>query len=219
MKRLYRQFISPLSSGVLPLLLLLTVCYVLTWIGSVTGSWDLWRLLGLNAANFWHGRFGSLLSYSLVPATLLDAVFNWIFILVLGSWLERQWNRAQMWLLFLTSTLASGCLYLVLFASSPLSLAGTAPVVFGFLAAWGWLCGRERVLLFFLWEMSVRTAAALMTAIVWLTMALGCVGPVLATVMLAGSLGGLAHIWVYLRWLRGRPGELAANDRIGRLEL
>jgi len=219
MKRTFRQFLAPLSAGVVTILMVLTVFYLLTLVCVLTKTWSLFSWLGLQGEGFWHGKLWTIVTYALIPATVLDALFNWIMILVLGSWLERAWSRNQMWLLCLTSTLGVGLLYILVKSSSPLFLVGTTPVVFGFVAAWGWLCGHERILFWFMWEMSVRQAAILMTIITWLAMAFGCVGPVIATIMLGGSAAGLAHIWLHLRLVGARPSRTVDSERMGRLEL
>lgn len=219
MRAAYKQFIGPLTPGVRLMLLILTVFYVLTLAGELTHRWSVYPWVGLSGPAFWHGHIWKVVTYALVPASVLDALFNWVMILFMGSWLEREWTRGQMWLICLSSTLCTGLVWVLVRSSSELMLVGTTPIVFGMLAAWGWLCGHQRVLFWFMWDMSVRQVAIVMTIFSWLMMALACAGPVIATIMLAGSVAGLLHIWIYLRLLRARPGQAIDSERIGRLEL
>jgi hypothetical protein len=86
------------------------------------------------------------------------------------------------------------------------------------LAAWGRLFGHERVLAWFMWDMSVRQAAILFAVIGFVIM-LPCAGPINAAIMLCGGVTGLAYLAARSRFLRARPSKAVSSERIGRLEI
>jgi membrane associated rhomboid family serine protease len=102
--------------------------------------------------------------------------------------------------------------------SNPALLIGAGPVVFGLLAAWARLYGREEIRLGLIWQTTARRAALLLGAITFLLMAVST-GLVGATITLSSGLVG----WLYLslRWKvnlarRSRP---VTSERMSRLEL
>jgi membrane associated rhomboid family serine protease len=102
--------------------------------------------------------------------------------------------------------------------SNPSLLTGAGPVVFGLLAAWARLYGREQIRLGFIGQTTARQAALLLAAITFLTMAASA-GLVGAAVALSGGLVG----WLYLslRWKFNltRRSRTMTLERMGRLEL
>lgn len=220
MKHAWRSFLAPLTPGVRIILCVLTAMYALALGGYYSGAFDLYRWLGLTGPGFWSGRVWTLVTYALVPGGIMDFVFNSIFILFLGAYLERVWSRRQLWFACLVSIVGAGVAKVLVQPSSPAMMVGTAPVVFGLLAAWGWLFAFERVLFWFIWEMSVRLAAVLMALISFIAMVFcPCVGPVNAAIMLCGGVAAMVHLWLHQRLLRARPSRTVTNERMGRLEL
>jgi membrane associated rhomboid family serine protease len=218
MKAAWHRFLAPLTPGVRVLLLVLTVAYVGAVSGIFSRSYNMYPWLGLNGPTFWHGRVWPIVTYSLLPATLLDFIFNWVMVLVLGTYLERVWSCRQLWRHCLISTLGAGLAKVLLDPAGPALMVGTTPIVFGLLAAWGSLFATERVLFWFIWDMSVRQVA-LVLAIVSALLMLPCAGIKTVAIMLCGGVAALVSLWVQSRFCRARASRSFVSERMGRLEL
>lgn len=218
MKSTWHRFLAPLTPGVRVLLCLLTVCYLVALGGVFSHAYNIYPLLGLAGPMFWHGKLWTILTYGLLPAGPLDFVFNWVMILVFGSWLERVWSRWQLWLYCGVCTVGAGLVKVFVQPSSLSLMVGTTPVVFGLLAAWGILFAGERVLFWFLWEMSIRQAAVVMALISFIVM-LPCAGPVVAGIMLCGGVAGLLMLAFQSRVLHSQASRSVVSERMERLEL
>lgn len=218
MRTTWHRFLAPLTPGVRAMLLLLTIAYVAAMAGLFSHAYNLYAWLALNGPDFWKGKVWPIATYILLPATLLDFLFNWLMVLVFGSWLERVWSRRQLWLYCLVCALGAGFVKVVVQPFSPLGMVGTTPVVFGLLAAWGKLFAQEKILFWFIWEMTIRQAAIVLAGISFLLM-LPCAGPVFATIMLCGGFAGLMFLWVQSKILHGRASQHVVSERMGRLEL
>ncbi len=218
MRRAWHQFLAPLTAGVRVLLLVLTVAYLVAVFGILSHQYDLYPWLGLNGPAFWHGRIWPIVTYALLPATLVDFLFNWVMVLCLGAYLERVWSRWQLWRHCCICALGAGVAKILLEPASPFLMVGTTPIVFGLLASWGWLFANERVLFWFIWDMTVRQAAILLTIIGALLM-LPCAGLKTTAIMLCGGLAGLISIWIQTRLVRARASRPFVSERMGRLEL
>src|SRR5215831_1524088 len=156
MKSTWRRFMAPLTPGSRMLLFALTIAYVVAVFGIFSHTYDLYPVLAVAGPGFWQGKIWTVVTYALLPATLVDFLFNWIMIMVLGSWLERVWSRWQLWAFCLFSALGAGVAKVVLEPTNPVLMVGTSPVVFGLLAAWGYLFAYERIMFWFLWDMTIR---------------------------------------------------------------
>jgi membrane associated rhomboid family serine protease len=218
MRATWQRFLGPLTPGVRALLFVLTVAYVTAVFGLFSHVYNLYPWLALDGPGFWKGKVWPLATYGLLPATLLDFLFNWFLILVLGTWLEKIWSRRQLWLYCLVSAVGSGIVKVTVQPSSPFAIVGTTPIVFGLLAAWGRLFGTEKILFWLIWEMTIRQAAIVMTAVGFLVM-LPCAGLVNATIMLCGAPAGLLFLWVQSKLSHSRASRPIVSERMGRLEL
>jgi len=218
MRSTWHRFLAPLTPGVRVLLCLLTICYVVAIAGVFSRSYNLYPSLGLAGPFFWHGKLWTIFTYGLLPATLVDFLFNWVMILVFGSWLERVWSRWQLWLYCGVCAVGAGLVKVLVQPSAPMIMVGTTPVVFGLLAAWGTLFAGERVLFWFLWDMSIRQAAIVMALISFVVM-LPCAGPVVAGIMLTGGVAGLVMLAFQSKVLHSRVSRSVVSERMGRLEL
>jgi membrane associated rhomboid family serine protease len=218
MKHAWRSFLGPLTLGVRVMLLVLTAIYLTAVAGVFTKAYNLYSWLALSGAAFWSGKIWTILTYAVLPATLVDFLFNWLLILFLGSYLERVWTHQQLWIFCGVAALGGGLAKVILQPFSPVILVGTSPIVFGLLAAWGLLFRHERILFWFMWEMSVRQAAILLTVISFLLM-LPCAGLINDLIMLSGGLAG----WLYVRAATAvtlsRSSRTIVSERMGRLEL
>ena len=159
-----------------------------------------------------------MVTYTLLPATLFDFLFNWVMIFVVGSWLERVWSRWQLWLYCGLCSLGAGLVKLLIQPASPVLMVGTAPAVFGLLAAWGILFAQERILFWFLWDMTIRQAAVVLAIISVLVM-LPCAGPITAGIMVSGGVAGVIVLWAQRKVLHDRTSRVVVSERMERLEL
>jgi membrane associated rhomboid family serine protease len=218
MRTSWHRFLAPLTPGVRVLLLVLTVSYLIAFAGLFFRAYNLYEPFALRGVDFWKGKLWQIVTYALLPATLFDFLFNWLMILFLGSCMERVWSRRRLWAFCVISTIAAGTAKVLLDAPSVRPMVGTTPVVFGLLAACGYLCGNEKVLLYFIWEMPIRQAAIVLTVLSALLM-LPCSDPKTVLIMLFGGLGSLVWLWIESRILRARGSQTVVSERMGRLEL
>jgi len=218
MKHLWHRFLASLTPGVRTLLCLLSVVYLAAVIGKFSHAYDLHRWLAVSGPNFWHGQVWELITYPLLPAAVLDFVFNSLMIVLLGGLIERAWSRSEFWTYCAVTAAGAGLAKVILQFSNPFPMAGMAPVVLGLLAAWGFLLGHEKVPFMFFGEMTVRQMALLAGAISFVT-TLFSAGLTNAIIMLAGGLTGLLYLWLRSKTLMTRESRVVHSERINRLEL
>ncbi len=204
--------------GTRTLLVLLAVVYGAAVVGSLTHSFSLADWLTLSGPKFWSGQIWRLASYTLLSAGILDFIMNSIALVCLGGMLERHWSRVEFWLYCLVAAAGAGLVKVLMQWSSPQPLIGLAPVIFGLLIAWGFLCGRQNVAMVLFGEITVwklvLTAAAIGLLIMFLT-----AGLITAMIMAAAGLSGWLYLWLKHKWLMLRPGSVVQSNRISRLEL
>jgi membrane associated rhomboid family serine protease len=207
-----------LTPGVRVLLCLLAAVYLVAVIGRMIHAVDLYGWLALSGPDLWRGQVWRLVTYALLPAGIMDFVMNAIALVILGGLLERHWSRGQLWLYCLVVVAGAGAAKVLLQFSNPMPLTGAAPMMFGLLIAWGFLCGHEVINLVVFGQMTVWKlvlgAAVISLFIMVLTGGLGT-----ALILAAGGLTG----WLYLRlthkWLMSRASRINRSERISRLEL
>ena len=207
-----------LTPGVRAVLIVLAAAYLAQIIGVWTSAYSLSAWLALSGPVFWHGRVWAVITFVLLPAGVLDFLFNGLMIACLGPLIERAWSRGEFWSYCLITAAGAGLAKVVLQPSNPALLIGAAPMVFGLLAAWARLYGREEIKLGLIWQTTARRAALLLGAITFLLMAISA-GLVVAMVPLSGGLVG----WIYLslRWKvnLARGSRTMTSERMSRLEL
>jgi hypothetical protein len=91
-------------------------------------------------------------------------------------------------------------------------------MMFGLLAAWGFLRGGERLMVEPFGNLSVWQLVLLAGGIS-LLMVLLTAGLIIALVMLAGGLTGFLYLWLRHKWLMSRASRVVHSERINRLEL
>jgi membrane associated rhomboid family serine protease len=218
MKHFWHRCLAALTPGVRVLLGLLSAVYLAAVIGNYSHAYDLNRWLAVSGPNFWHGQIWELITYPLLPTAVLDFVFNSLMIILLGGLIERAWSRSEFWTYCAVTAAGAGLAKVILQFSNPLPMTGMAPVVFGLLAAWGNLFGREKIVLVVFGEMIVWQLALLAAAIFFVT-TLFSTGLVSAMILLAGGVTGLLYLWLRLKILMGRESRVVHSERINRLEL
>jgi len=218
MKIFWQRFLAALTPGVRFSLALLTAIYLLAVIGTMTHAFDLYGWLPLNGPKLWSGQIWRLVTYALLPAGILDFLMNGIALVMLGGLLERHWSRGQFWLYCLVAAMGAGLAKVLLQFSSPMLLVGAAPIMFGLLIGWGFLCGRENISILPFGEMTVWKLVLIAGAVSFLIMFFTA-GLVTAIIMSAGGLTGWLYLWLKHKWLMSRASRVAHSERMSRLEL
>ena len=218
MKRIWHRFLASLTPGVRILLCLLSAVYLAAIIGKFSHAYDLYRWLALSGTNFWHGQVWQVVTHPLLPTAVFDFVFNGLMIVLLGGLLERIWSRSEFGMYCVVAAVGAGLAKVILQFSNPAPMAGAGPLVFGLLAAWGFLFGHEKVPLGSFGEMPVRQLALLAGAIGLVTMWFSA-RLINAVIMLAGGLAGLLYLWLRSKRLMTREGRIVDSERMNRLEL
>lgn len=218
MKSAWQRFLAMLTPGVRVLLCLLVAIYLAEFIGRTLRVFDLSHWLALSGSTFWSGQVWRIATFVLLPLGILNFLMNCVALVILGGLLERHWSRGQLWLYCLVATLGAGSAMVILQFSSPAPLSGAAPMVFGLLIAWGFLCRHEIINVLVFGEVTVWKLVLIAAAISFITVFLTA-GMVMALVMAAGGLAGLLYLWLKHKWLMSRASCVAHSDRINRLEL
>lgn len=218
MKQAWQRFLAMLTPGVRILLCLLWAIYLAAVIGRVARIYDLYGWLALSGPAFWSGQVWRVATFVLLPVGVLNFLMNSLALVMLGGLLERHWSRGEFWRYCLVTTLGAGVTFVCLQFSSPVPFVGAAPMVFGLLVAWGFVCGHEVINLLVVGEITVWKLVLGAAVISLLVMALTG-GLVMALVMAAGGLTGFVYLWLKHKWLMSRPSSIAQSERINRLEL
>lgn len=180
--------------------------------------------VALSPAMVWKGEVWRLVTYFPLVGAVLPWAVNLFWFATLISVLSRNWSSLKFWI-FCSFTALAGAVPIVLLlprANFPMLSAGA--VVFGLLAAWVRLYGRERLIMLGLGEMSVRQAGLFIAAINLVISFFACGRPSWTSALFTASLvlGGLAG-WAYLaigdKRVMSRPSHIAESARIARLEL
>jgi len=218
MRSIWHRLLSSLTPGVRLALGVLAAAYLAEALGRWSSAYDLPSWLALSGPAFWKGRVWTAITYFLLPAGILDFLFNGMLIACLGPSIERLWSRGEFWSYCLITAAGAGLVKVMLQSSNPALLLGTGPVVFGLLAAWARLSGGQEIRLGFIGQTTARRAALVLAGITFLMLAARA-GLVEAVVTISGGLVG----WLYLslRWKvnLARPSRAATSDRMSRLEL
>ena len=218
MRQWWQRWLASLTPGVRGLLLFLTAVYVASLIGGLTKAFDLHAWLGLSGPKFWGGQIWRLVSYGWLPTGILDFLMNSFALYLLGGILERHWSRAQLWTYCIFVAAGAGLVKVALQYSNPQPLTGAMPMMFGLLIAWGFLSGRESLMMVPFGEMTVWKLV-LAAGTVSFLMLLLTAGLSTAIIMAAGGLTGWLYLWIKQKWLMSRAGSIVHSERINRLEL
>jgi len=218
MSRLWQCIMASFTPGVRVVLGLLAVTALATIIGTLSQLYDLNPSLALSGHSFWSGQIWQIVTYVLLPVSLLSFVINSLAIVFLGGALERIWARREFLFYCLLVTVGTGLAQVLFQFSIPSFLAGPAPLVFGLLAAWGFLFRHEKIMLFPGFEMTLGVAA-LLAGVISFTLTWLSSGLVDALIFSAGGLSGLLYLWVQARIIMTRSSQIVASERIQRLEI
>lgn len=218
MRNFWQRFLAALTPGVQIMLGLLAAAYLVAVIGKSTHTVELYGWFALSGPKFWSGQIWRLVTYALLPAGILDFLMNGIALVMLGGLLERHWSRGRFWFYCLVAAVGASFAKVLLQISSPMPLVGAAPMMFGLLIAWGFLCGRENISIMPFGKMTVWKLVLVAGAVSFLIMFFTA-GLVTAIIMSAGGLTGWLYLWLKQKWLMSRASRVAHSERINRLEL
>ncbi len=218
MRQFWQRFLPALTPGVQTLIGLLTLSYLAALVGSWLHIVDLRAWLDLTGPKFWSGQIWRLTTYPLLPAGILDFIMNGLALVMLGGILERHWTRGTFWCYCLLAASGAGLAKVILQSSSPVPLNGTTPMMLGLLIAWGFLCGREPLVIAPFGETTVWKLV-LIAAMVSCLMLYFTAGPITMMIMAAGGFTGWLYLWLKHKWLMSRAGSVVHSERINRLEL
>ena len=185
---------------------LLIACTVLMFLGAAIrplGFLELqWLALFPVSSGFWPWQ---VVTYSLVHLDGISWFFNMLMLYLFGSQLENLWGLRRYVQFLLACTVAAAIVYAVitLFLPTIVPLTTVSSITFGMLVAFGILFPHQRIMLYFVAEVTMRTA-------VWVFIGLAVVmmigqmfngtGAWISQVaQLGGALGGYLMI-LYWRW-------------------
>lgn len=213
MSLFWQRLAAAMTPGVRVLLILQTACWLLSVAGQATHTLNLPRWLAATPA-VWHGQVWRLVTYALVPSSLMDYVMSAFALLMLGPLLERHWTKGELW--WYCGVVAAGTgIVTVLLAQT---LLGAASVMLGLLVAWAFVSGHETMSFPILGEMTVRQMVLIPLAVSMLMTFLSA-GLAATLVVAAGWLTGWLYLWLRHKWLMNRASRAFHSERINRLEL
>jgi membrane associated rhomboid family serine protease len=218
MKSLWHRVLELLTPGIRVVLGLLSVGCLASIIGTFSGLYDLDRWLALSGPGFWSGQVWQIITYVVLPGSLFNFLMNALMIVLLGRSLERVWSRREVWFYCVVVTAGTGLAKVLFQFSLPSSIAGSAPLVFGLIAAWGFLFRNEKISLGWGGEMTVGLVAFL-AGVVNFVVILFSAGLSNALIMLGGGLAGLLYLWLQARMIMARTSRIVQSERIQRLEI
>jgi membrane associated rhomboid family serine protease len=218
MKAVFRNFLSALPNGAYLLLLLYAVGFPLVMAGHYARAFELDQWLDLSPALVWRGEIWRLVSYAFLPNGVIDWVVSLFWMATLVAVLGRNWSTRELWTFSLIAIVAGALVVVVLRPGMQMGVVGNGALIFGLLAAWYRLYGRERIVMLGIGEMSVRQAAVII-ALIEALVSFFCIGWFATLAMMCGGGAG----WLYLA-LRGkhalnRRSRSVDSQRIARLEL
>jgi membrane associated rhomboid family serine protease len=215
MKAVFRNYFSSLSNGAYLLLLIYAAAYPLLMAAHYARVAELGPWLDLSPALCWHGEIWRLLTYAFVPGGLIDWMVSLLWLAILAGALGRNWPSRELWTYGLISIVAGALVLVVVTPGRQKGVVGSAALIFGLLAAWQEMNGRERILVPGFGRMRVRQVV-LVIAIIEALISYFWSGWLVMLAMICGGGAG----WCYLRWHRKglkdtlRPGEWGRARRL-----
>ena len=213
-----RDFLGSLPAVSLLFVLLYALGFPLALAGHYTHTFDLYQWLALVPADLWRGELWRLVTYAFLPNGVVDWAVSLFWLGTLVAVLGRNWSSSELWLYCILATVTGAAVVALVKPAMPIGIVGNGAVIFGLLAAWYRLYGRERLILLGFGELSVHQAAILVV-LIEILISLFCLGWFVTLAMMCGGVVG----WFYLA-LRGkhalnRRSQVLDSERIARLEL
>ena len=218
MKTLLQRFFFSLPIGARLLLLLYAAGFPLALVGHKAHAFDLYGLLALVPPAVCKGEVWRCLTYAFLPNGIVDWVVSLFWLATLFSVLGRNWSSLETLSFCVLSTLAGAVLVVAIKPHMEFGVAGCPAMIFGLLAAWYRLYGRERLILLGFGERSVRQAAILV-ALIEILIFWFCLGWFVTLAMLGGGAVGWLYLFVRGKTALNRRSQVLDSERIARLEL
>jgi membrane associated rhomboid family serine protease len=216
MKAVFRNHFSALSNGAYLLLLLYAATYPLAMAAHYARVFELEPWLDLSPALCWRGEIWRLVTYAFVPNGIVDWAVSLLWMVILAGVWGRNRSGRELWTYSLVTILAGALVIVIVTPGRQNGVVGNGALIFGWLAAWYQLNGRERVIVPGIGRIMVRQAVVVLAAIEAL-ISFVCLGWLVTLAMMCGGGAG----WCYLCWyskqaLKGssRPG---GSERVHRL--
>jgi membrane associated rhomboid family serine protease len=218
MSGLWRKFILSLTPGARLAVSLWAGVFLLSFLLASFARADLGAWLGLTGPSLHHGQFWRLVSYALLPASLMDLIFTSVTVLWFGGMLERYWLPRDFFFYCAIATVGSGLAKILLEPLSSTPLLGPGPIAFAVMVATARICANEPMNFIPNLPLSMRQGVILLAALtaVMMITAVGWRG---AVVRCAGGGLGLVYLWCRSHAGEPRSARPAVSQRIHRLEL
>jgi membrane associated rhomboid family serine protease len=150
-----------------------------------------------------------VLTYAFVHVDVMQWFVNSLAIYMFGTQLEELWGPRRYIQFLLASALTAAAAYVLLTALSSFTasapLAGSSGVVFGMLLAFAILFPHRRILLFFVADVTMRTAVLVFIGIEIFLMLGSLAGGALGWQSNLAQLFGMAGAYLMILWWRHRP--------------
>jgi membrane associated rhomboid family serine protease len=218
MKAVFRNFLSTLPNGAYLLLLLYALAFPLVMAGSYAGAFELYPWMDLSPALVWHGEIWRLVSYAFLPNGVIDWVVSLFWMATLVAVLGRNWSARDLWTYSLLAIIAGALVVVVVKPGMQMGVVGNGALIFGLLAAWYRLYGRERIIMLGIGEMSVRQAAVII-ALIEVLISFFCLGWFATLAMMCGGGAGALYLFLSGKHALNRRSRSVDSERIARLEL
>jgi membrane associated rhomboid family serine protease len=188
---------------------LLIACTVLLFLASAVRpiqalAFQWLTLYPVLSGGFWPWQ---AVTYPLVHIDALTWFFNMLMLYFFGSRLEELWGLRRYIQFLLACTLAAAAVFLLLtlLVPTPFPLMGLASVTFGMLVAFGILFPHQRIMLYFVAEVTMRTAVWVFVGIEVIMMLGQLFNGSGAWVPAVAQLGGALGAWLIILYWRWRP--------------
>lgn len=188
---------------------LLIACTVLLFLGAAVRPLQMlefqWlSLFGVLSGGFWPWQ---IVTYPLVHIDGLAWLFNIVMLYFFGTRLEDLWGRRRYIQFLLACTVAGAVVYLLLtlLFGTGVPLMGMSSIAFGMLVAFGMLFPSQRVMLYFVAEVTMRTAVWVFIGIAVIMMVGQMFNGTGAWVSQVAQLGGALGGYLMLLYWRWRP--------------
>ncbi len=218
MNGVFQNFLKALPKGAFLLVLLYALGYPLALAGQYTHTVELYDWLAFSPSLLWHGEVWSVLTYAFLPNGPVDYLVSLFWLATLAGVLGRNWSGRELWVFCALTTVAGA---LVVAAAKPGTqeiVAGNGAMIFGLLAAWYRLYGRERLILLGIGEMSVRQAA-LIVGFIEVAVLFFCLGWFVTLAMICGGVVGWGYLFIRGKSALNRRSQVVDSQRVARLEL
>jgi membrane associated rhomboid family serine protease len=218
MKTVFKNFLSALPKGAFVLVLLYALGYPIALVGQFTHKFELYDWLALSPPLLWRGEAWCALTYAFLPGSIVDWVVSLFWLATLVGVLSRNWSGRELWTYSLGTTVAGALVVAVAKPGMQVAVVGNGAMIFGLLAAWYRLYGRERLILLGIGEMSVRQAAIIVGFIEALVLFF-CVGWFVTLAMMCGGAAGWGYLVIRGKTAMNRRSRIVESQRVARLEL